>query len=193
MSAEAGKRKIVVAAAREVFLRHGFARTTMGELAQAAGMSRPALYLVFPNKEQIFAATFAAAMERRLGGVRAQTWPDWPLHKKLLHVLQATVADSYDAIRANPMARDLLSIDPQLPGVAESVASVLAYLVELLRDPVERSSLQTTPEELARMLLSSLQGFELVAADGDDLRRLIALQVSLTVSALQSAEAPTLA
>jgi AcrR family transcriptional regulator len=48
------KTEHVIAAARKVFLRYGYRRVTMGDLAEAAQMSRPALYLVFPSKEQIF-------------------------------------------------------------------------------------------------------------------------------------------
>jgi len=46
----------IVEAATGVFLRYGFSRTTMGDIAGAAGISRPALYLVFPSKDDVFAA-----------------------------------------------------------------------------------------------------------------------------------------
>ena len=44
----------IIEAATSVFLRYGFRRTTMGDIAEAAGVSRPALYLRFCNKEHIF-------------------------------------------------------------------------------------------------------------------------------------------
>ena len=46
----------ILRAAQEVFARYGYARTTMGDVAQTAGISRPALYLVFPGKEELFSA-----------------------------------------------------------------------------------------------------------------------------------------
>ena len=39
-----------------MFFRYGYARTTMADLASAAGLSRPALYLVFPGKAEVFQA-----------------------------------------------------------------------------------------------------------------------------------------
>ena len=38
----------------KVFLAYGFARTTMDDIARAADMSRPALYLLFKNKTDIY-------------------------------------------------------------------------------------------------------------------------------------------
>ena len=67
---EAKKAK-VVEAAQAVFFRYGFRRVTMGDLAQAAGISRPALYLLFCNKEEVFEATLRAFSARTLGAVRA--------------------------------------------------------------------------------------------------------------------------
>ena len=48
------KREAVFEAASEVFSRYGFRRTSMNDIAEAAGISRPALYLMFDNKEDLF-------------------------------------------------------------------------------------------------------------------------------------------
>ena len=44
----------IVAAAAGVFLRYGFKKTSMDDLARAAGLSRQGLYLHFPTKETLF-------------------------------------------------------------------------------------------------------------------------------------------
>src|SRR3954447_19651580 len=43
----------LLAAAFESFARYGFARTTMNDIATAAGMSRPAVYLRVRNKDEL--------------------------------------------------------------------------------------------------------------------------------------------
>ena len=48
------KRNVVFEAASEVFALYGYKRTTMQDIAQAVGFSRPALYLLFDNKETLF-------------------------------------------------------------------------------------------------------------------------------------------
>jgi AcrR family transcriptional regulator len=58
------KRRAVLAAALGVFGRYGFQKTSMEAVAKAAGISRPGLYLLFPNKEQLYRATMQGVMER---------------------------------------------------------------------------------------------------------------------------------
>ncbi|MGC4798215.1 TetR/AcrR family transcriptional regulator [Micromonospora saelicesensis] len=58
------KRAAVLAAAVAVFGRYGFQKTSMEAVAKAAGISRPGLYLMFPNKEQLYRATMQGVMER---------------------------------------------------------------------------------------------------------------------------------
>ncbi len=57
------KAERILVAAQAVFLRYGFKRTTMGDIAEAAGISRPALYLVFPLKEKIFATVLTRMLD----------------------------------------------------------------------------------------------------------------------------------
>jgi AcrR family transcriptional regulator len=44
--------------ARAVFLRYGYKRVTMSDIAEAAGMSRAALYVGFKSKEDVFVGVF---------------------------------------------------------------------------------------------------------------------------------------
>lgn len=48
------KESQVVAAAREEFLRQGFAKTSMEAIARAANVSKATLYAYFPSKEALF-------------------------------------------------------------------------------------------------------------------------------------------
>jgi AcrR family transcriptional regulator len=58
------KRSAVLAAALGVFGRYGFQKTSMEAVAKASAISRPGLYLLFPNKEQLYRATMQGVMER---------------------------------------------------------------------------------------------------------------------------------
>ena len=49
------KKTKILTAALSVFLRYGYRRVNMNDIAEAAGISRPALYILFRNKEEIFA------------------------------------------------------------------------------------------------------------------------------------------
>jgi len=50
------KRQRIVSAALAVFFKYGYQRVSMNEIAEAAGISRPGLYLYFSSKEEVFRA-----------------------------------------------------------------------------------------------------------------------------------------
>src|SRR5450830_276520 len=66
------RRQQIVTAATATFLRYGYARTTMGDVARAANMSRPTLYAAFPDKEQVFDAVIRGLVEAKIAQIRQQ-------------------------------------------------------------------------------------------------------------------------
>ncbi len=71
---EAGARERLLAAAMELFNRKGYAATTVREIVAAAGVSKPALYYYFRNKEGIYLALMSeslAQFEALLGTSRS--------------------------------------------------------------------------------------------------------------------------
>lgn len=65
--ANAARRAAILDAAAAVFLRYGFKKTSMDDLARAAGLSRQGLYLHYKTKEELF----KAAVQRLLDTLRA--------------------------------------------------------------------------------------------------------------------------
>ena len=66
----------VLAAAIEVFWRHGYAATSINELTAATGLSRSSLYQRFQDKDGLFLEALASYTERvlrRMEGVQAVT------------------------------------------------------------------------------------------------------------------------
>ncbi len=61
----------VLDAASAVFARHGFRKTSMDEVARAAGVSRQGLYLQFANKEELFRKTLEHSLSCQLNAAIA--------------------------------------------------------------------------------------------------------------------------
>ena len=179
----AGKEERILSAAQEVFSRYGYARTTMGDVAQTAGISRPALYLVFPGKEELFSAVIRRMNTDAFQDIHAGLDACGTLKEKLRFALDRWMAQAYDLAYTSPDAEDLFRYS--YPAMREVSGEFQAFLAELLRDAVQAAPLNTTPEDLAQALFFSVHGFKTVAANGTDLRRMIALQVSVVVAALQ--------
>jgi len=64
------KEEKVLTAARDVFMRYGFKRATMSDLADAAQMSRPALYLIFSSKEEVLRSLVTQIFNELLREIR---------------------------------------------------------------------------------------------------------------------------
>ncbi len=62
----------ILDAALETFSAYGFSRTSMAEIAKAAEMSRPALYLHFANKQEIFRAALERILDRAYENGRSE-------------------------------------------------------------------------------------------------------------------------
>nr|QXL90853.1 TetR family transcriptional regulator [Streptomyces sp.] len=70
----------LLSTARELFVEHGFAATSLGMICDRAGVTRGAFYHHFSNKEQIFSEVYAAeqkelsAVVRRAFRTRRDPW-----------------------------------------------------------------------------------------------------------------------
>jgi AcrR family transcriptional regulator len=59
---ESARQAQVLETALTVFLRHGFRKTSMEDIAQAAGISRQGIYLHFKDKDAIFSASIQKSL-----------------------------------------------------------------------------------------------------------------------------------
>lgn len=66
-------REKLLTAAEEVFLRHGFEKTTLDDLGREAGMNKTSLYYYFRNKDEIFAAVIHRQSEAFLASLETKT------------------------------------------------------------------------------------------------------------------------
>jgi AcrR family transcriptional regulator len=60
---ESARQAHVLEAALAVFARHGFSKTSIEDIAKAAGISRQGIYLHFKNKDEVFSASIQKALD----------------------------------------------------------------------------------------------------------------------------------
>ena len=63
---ESARQTHVLEIALTVFVRHGFRKTSIEDIAKAAGISRQGIYLHFKNKDEIFSASIQKALDDHL-------------------------------------------------------------------------------------------------------------------------------
>jgi len=84
------RQDVVLTAALETFVRYGYRKTSMEDVASAARISRPGLYFLFQSKQELFAAAVTRGLEQDLSAAaRALEDEDHTLHDRLLEAFDA--------------------------------------------------------------------------------------------------------
>ncbi|CCE07724.1 hypothetical protein BRAS3843_2350003 [Bradyrhizobium sp. STM 3843] len=148
------RRDAILLAVMPVFGRYGFRKTSVDELAAAAGLSKQGLYLHFSSKEEVFREAMKKYLDDGLELVdRELARPGATLHGRLMGAMDAwfgrhlrTFApESFDVIGAG----DRLSAT----GVAGYKAAFQAKIAKALSRSREfKSSNVCTAAEVARVL-----------------------------------------
>ncbi len=180
MPTAVARRTRIVKAALEVFLRYGYARTKMADIAHEAGLSRPTLYLTFPDKESVFRAVVEMTTGAKFTAIREGLPAIHDIEAKLSFACEIWGVQGLELVLANPSAKDVL--DSSYEPVRESYATFAGILVDILSEPLSRVSLSMTAPELARILVFGIKGFKDAARDGDDMRVMVRT-LTKTVSA----------
>ncbi|MEH1168497.1 TetR/AcrR family transcriptional regulator [Micromonospora sp. CPCC 205539] len=109
------KRAAVLAAAVGVFGRYGFQKTSMEAVAKAAGISRPGLYLLFPNKEQLYRATMHDVLDRAQRAMEAHLADQTvSFDQRIVAGLDALMGPYIDTQVARDLNELLENSEPQL-------------------------------------------------------------------------------
>ena len=182
MLAPKTKEHRAVESATQAFTRYGYARTTMGDIAAAAGMSRPALYLLFPDKEAVFTRVIAHMDEQKLRKIGDALASLTTLEAKLLRACLDWGLHGVELAATHPDAADLF--DLRFPAVRQVYDNFVGLVTALLSEPVACSAIDATPTELARALVYGMRGLREAASSIEEMRRLVEVQVRVLVRAI---------
>ena len=167
----AATQQAVLGAARALWGERGFAAVGTPEIAEAAGVTRGAMYHQFPNKTALFVAVVESVEEEvmeRLGKEVAAAEPE--SHVQALRVAAA----SWLEIATEPEIRQLLLLDaPSVLGWAAFRDIAMRYglgMTEaLLGHGIEAGELREQPvRALAQVLLGAIDEAAMVIAYADD-------------------------
>jgi AcrR family transcriptional regulator len=184
------KRERVREAALEVFLRYGYRKVTMDDIARGAAMSRPALYLVFPNKEAVFREVVKVGLDQLLETIERGLPARRSLAEQLAHVFEVSSVGSFELVGRAPAAAELLHASFDFVGdMFEQYDRRLAEILErLLRAAVrEPDALRPPAAARARVMIAAARGFKSVAKDAGEMKLMVHDLVQMTVAGLPGA------
>ncbi|ETA50504.1 TetR/AcrR family transcriptional regulator [Ponticoccus alexandrii] len=158
------RRPAICAAAFTVFAQYGFRRTSMEDIARAAGMSRPALYQHFRNKEDLARHLVLLFFERAETDVRAALATQGPVDLVLTRAFAAKMGPLLDQMLSSPHGEELVEMSSTLSAdiVAEGVARIEAVFADWLRAGAKAGwvALDGPPEAMAATILAALDGLK---------------------------------
>lgn len=128
----AARRVGIVKATSGEFLRYGFKKTSMDDLARAAGLSRQGLYLHFATKEALFKQTVLQVVAATRAAYRAAlAREELEVEERLLGAFEAVHGSAIGQASAEQMSELLAS-------AAQFVGPVVKELEQGLVDDVAR-------------------------------------------------------
>jgi len=182
---EGGRRQHVLDAALLIFARYGYRKASMEDVARAADISRPGLYLYFPSKQDLFRAAVTYALDGDVAAA-ARTLIDTarPLRDRLIDAF-----DQWAGRYVGPLTKDvalLIENNPDLLGPL--VTDYPQRFATLVTDAiaadmsVERARLA---RDVAQTLLSTAYGIKHETSTREDFRARMTIGIDLLLLALQ--------
>ncbi|WP_309082754.1 helix-turn-helix domain-containing protein [Chelativorans sp.] len=161
------KRARVLEGAMQVFLAYGFSRATMDDIARAVDISRPALYLLFRNKADIFRAVGQDLLARSRVNACQALREDGTLEQRLMEALDRALFQLFRMVEGSPHGDELVDLNNHV--AADMVAEWRQGMVDCFARAIREEALRrgATLEErglsaqaLAEMLFNILEGLK---------------------------------
>lgn len=117
---DAARRREILAAAKTCFLKYGYGKTSLDDIAREAKLSRPLLYRKFANKEAIFAALYDDVCIAQLRAAAPVVLGKGTKREKLRRVCELVCVEPYALVRDAPMAEEFwVACDLVIPEIIE--------------------------------------------------------------------------
>jgi AcrR family transcriptional regulator len=187
-------RERILAAAFTRFAGYGFRRTSMEDIAAAAGVSRAALYLQFRNKEAIFRALSAELHAAALAAAERALAAEGPLAERLRAAVEAKSLRFVEIAYGSPHGAELLDESNRLCGDLPAAAErrFRTLLARLFRRAAAAGELDLSPAGLtpaaaAELFTRSVSGLKGPGIGVDAYRANVAALVRVFAAGLRAA------
>jgi AcrR family transcriptional regulator len=158
-----GMRSTIIEAARELFARFGYKKTTLDDIAHSLGKGKSSLYYYFKNKEEIFQAVVDWEEEilfSRLKGIVNSSLPADEKLRKYVETRMATIRELvnyHKALSDDSMVFDFLD---HLKGKGEKEEVVM--LKAIMDEGVASGIFQVKNAQMASVAIATaLKGLEI--------------------------------
>ena len=111
---DSARRGEILDAAKICFLRYGYGKTSLDDIAKRAGLSRPLLYRKFANKEAIFSAVYDTVFLAQFDKAVPIATGSGSAATKLVAMCEVVCVEPYTWILQAPMAEEFYAACEQV-------------------------------------------------------------------------------
>ncbi|MBT2504263.1 TetR/AcrR family transcriptional regulator [Curtobacterium sp. ISL-83] len=150
-----GRRDAALDSAIQTFVRFGYRKTSMDDIARAAGVSRPGLYFLFDSKPVLFREAIERALDRDLSVIAELLDDGRPLRVRLLAAFDRWVG-SY----IGPLTEQTAGVHDFDPAMLGSVRDTAPRRFQELVTKAIAEEYPTDAADRARTLVSASIGIK---------------------------------
>jgi AcrR family transcriptional regulator len=163
MNDASDRRNRILAGARTAFLRFGFERASIADIASGAGVSRTALYHYFPGKDEVLRAVVDEMHAATLQASQQVLAEPRPLGAVLTGLLEAKFGRTLALLSESPHGPELVDATHRLTGPATRAAD--AAFQRLVAEALVRHGRKADAEAVADTIVAAAKGL-LRSGDG---------------------------
>lgn len=182
------RQQAILASALEAFAAYGFRKTSMDDIAKGAGMSRPAVYLHYKNKEAIVRSLVRAHYAEKTATVSQALSSDGSVSQRLARAIDGQIK-GVAAMLTSPHGREMLDTSTSTASdiLTEGEDEMIALYADWLRreDSAGRVRLPNGPDEAAKTITATLMGVKMTATSADEFEKRIAQLAELLGAGLE--------
>jgi AcrR family transcriptional regulator len=149
----------------------------MSDIATAAGISRPALYLLFKNKEEIFAGVILQWVNGAVAEMEREMDDNATPEEKIKIAFEIWSVRPFQMMLDSAEAREIVDCSFEFAqtalrqGYEKFEATITPIVASLLRKRPAKKSL--SPERVAHVIANAVRGFKQSATTPEEMRLLI--------------------
>jgi len=185
---EDSRQKAILNSAFQAFATYGFRKTSMDDIARGAGMSRPAVYLHYKNKEAIVSKLTELYYAEKSAAIAAALTSSGSVSEVLRRAIHAHT-EGIAAILASPHGLEILDTSKSMS--SEVISQGEAHLAGLYsawlsqQEKAGRIRLLASADDTAKTITATLKGLKLTGAGAEEYEKRVAQFADLIGSGLE--------
>jgi AcrR family transcriptional regulator len=177
----------ILEASYQLFVRHGYRKVTMSDIAEAAELSRPTVYAAFANKEAVFGALVRSQMDEKEIETRKRLERLRTLKSRLETIFDIWIIRPVTSLIDSETTKDLrMNSAMYAPDAVAALYGRLEVLLTETLEPAMQNKRQLAARDLARILTLAAKALKATTDSAREIERMASRLVAMAVVVVEN-------